>query len=777
MSAPEAARAMTRDVSRGSGARKSENHVTTKTSGRRSPAQPRWIRILIPVILVLVWLGVTAVGGQTFGKVSEVTTNDQTTFLPADAESTRALELSQGFSDDESVPATLIGEPAGGEVDEQALAAVEALVEEINTLPGVDRSLPPQVSEDGEAFQVLVLMEEAAVEDGAVEELRDLVDAELPEAEWRTHVTGPAALSDDFANAFAGIDGLLLLVAVITVFVILVVVYRSVLLPFLVLLSSIAALSSAITVIFQMAKMEWITLNGQAQGILSILVIGAATDYSLLLVARYREELLARENRFEALWEAWRRSTPAILASGGTVAAALLCLLFSDLNSNRALGPVASAGIVFAMLATLTFLPAMLALFGRPVFWPKVPHAPKPAVEEARAANPDLQTRRTRHTSRRRTLWAVVAEKVRARPRLIWLVVTGLLLISSVGVLDLRAEGVPQSEQVLGQTDAKDGQAMLEEHFDAGTGAPANVFVPADELGEALEIVEASDGVGEAYPVAENGAPAQGPADANEVDGYNQLSVTLTDSGDSLEAERTIGELREELNALDGEALVGGTTATQLDTNETAQRDLVTIIPIVLLVILAFLIVLLRSVTAPLILLLTTVLSFTAALGISALVFNYIFGFPGADPTVPLFGFVFLTALGVDYNIFLATRAREETARRGPKEGLLYSLVITGGVITSAGIVLAATFAALGVLPLMFMVQLAFLVALGVLIDTFIVRTLQVPALGVDLGHRFWWPSKIGRDGHGGRDAAAQRVPGESADSAEDSSAPTVLSR
>ncbi|MBO0595340.1 MMPL family transporter [Nesterenkonia sp. E16_7] len=755
--------------------------ATTKSPGRSRP-QPGWIRILIPAILVLVWLGVTAVGGQTFGKVAEVTTNDQTTFLPADAESTRALEVGEGFSDDDSIPATLIGEPASGEVDDQALGELETLVGQINELDGVDRSLPPQISEDGEAFQVLVLMEEAAVEDGAVAELRDLVDAELSAQEWTTHVTGPAALSDDFANAFAGIDGLLLLVAVITVFVILVVVYRSVLLPFLVLLSSIAALSSAITVIFQLAKMEWITLNGQAQGILSILVIGAATDYSLLLVARYREELLARENRFDALWIAWRRSTPAILASGGTVAAALLCLLFSDLNSNRALGPVASTGIVFAMLATLTFLPAMLALFGRPVFWPKVPHAPRPAVEQAQAANPDLQTRRTKHTSRRRTLWAVVAEKVRARPRVIWLVVTGLLLVASVGVLDLKAEGVPQSEQVLGQTDAKDGQAMLQEHFDAGTGAPANVFVPAEELAESLEIVEASDGVGEVYAVAETGAPAQGPQDANEVDGYNQLSVTLTDSGDSLEAERTISELRGELGALEGDALVGGTTATQLDTNETAQRDLITIIPIVLLVILAFLIVLLRSVTAPVILLLTTVLSYTAALGISALVFNYILGFPGADPTVPLFGFVFLTALGVDYNIFLATRAREETVRRGPKEGLLYSLVITGGVITSAGIVLAATFAALGVLPLMFMVQLAFLVALGVLIDTFIVRTLQVPAIGVDLGHRFWWPSKIGRGDHWAKQDATtpgpeDSDPDQSADLSEDSSVPAAQPR
>ena len=705
----------------------------TRAQGRAS----RFFRLLLPALGVLIWLSVTAVGGQTFGQLSEVVSNEQITFLPAEAESTQALELSQQFSDDDAVPATVIAEPATAEIAEEQMAVLEEAVEEFGALDEVVQALPAEASDDGEAAQLLVLLDEAEAEDGAVETLRTAVEEQLPEEEWTAHVTGPAALSEDFAAAFAGIDGLLLVVALVAVFSILVLVYRSVLLPLVVLLSAVGALCASIIVVFHMASNEWIQLNGQAQGILSILVIGAATNYSLLMVARYREELLGEEDRFTALRRAWRRSLPPIVASGGTVAAALLCLLISDLNSNQALGPVAATGIVFAMVTTLTFLPALLALLGRPAFWPKIPRALKLVSEE----QPGRRQRRQgpEHSGH----WTGIAEKVRRRPRRIWLVVTVLLMIGAAGALDLRADGVSQSEQVLGETEVKAGQQMLERHFDAGTGAPADVFVPTDQTEDALEIIEPIDGVSDAFAVTEVGSPAQSPQEAAEAEGYVQLSVTLSDAADSPAAESTVIELREQLDQLDAETLVGGTSATQLDTNQTAQRDLVTIIPLILAVILVFLVVLLRSLTAPLILLVTTVLSYLTALGISALVFNYAFGFPGADPTVPLFGFVFLVALGVDYNIFLTTRAREETRLRGPSEGLLHALVVTGGVITSAGIVLAATFAALAVLPLMFMVQLAFLVAVGVLIDTFVVRTLQVPALGVDVGAGLWWPSSL----------------------------------
>lgn len=698
----------------------------------------RWSRrLLLPVVLVLAWLAWTGAGGPTFGAIAEVTTDDQATFLPADAESTRAGELREQFADSDAVPATVVAEHDGGtsgSLDEAARGDAAELASTLEGLDGVTDVIGPVPAEDSSAVQLIVLLAEDAVDDGAVDALRATVAGELDEAAWSAHVTGPAALSTDLSEAFAGIDGVLLLVAVVAVFLILIVVYRSPFLPLLVLLSSVGALCAAITVVYVMARWEWIQLNGQVQGILSILVIGAATDYSLLLVARYREELLRAADRHAALWTALKRSTPPILASGGTVAVALMCLLFSDLNSNRALGPVAAAGIVFAMLATLTFLPALLALTGRRVFWPRVPHAT------------DSSSRDTTDAAERtpsRGLWARTASWVGAHPRPIWVVVTLVLLVGAAGVTQLRADGIDQSEVVLGETDTKAGQTMLEKHFDAGTGAPTEIFVPTAEADQALELVTGVEGVAEAHLVDADGAPAGDLAQAQQVEGRVEISATLDSAADSSEAESAVVALRDHLDALEGEALVGGTTATQLDTTTTAQRDLMVIIPIVLVAILIILMVLLRSVVAPVILVVATVLSYLTALGVSALVFNHVLGFPGADPTVPLFGFMFLVALGVDYTIFLMTRAREETLRGDPREGLLHALVVTGGVITSAGLVLAATFAALAVLPLMFMVQLAFLVAFGVLIDTFVVRTLLVPALGLELGRRMWWPSRL----------------------------------
>ena len=709
------------------------------------------LRLIIPAVLAVLWLSWTAWGGQVFGVISEVTTNDQATFLPADAESTRALEASEQFTDTASIPATVIAAKDAALTPED-LAEAQEFADGLADIAGVDQVIPPQPSEDQEAVQILVLLAEDATDTGALDDLRSAVSDDFT-GSWTAHVTGPAALTGDLTEAFAGIDGLLLVVALVAVFVILVVVYRSILLPILVLLSSMAALCAAISVIYLMAQADWIQLNGQVQGILSILVIGAATDYSLLLVARYREELLVEPSRFTALWTALRRSTPPVLASGGTVAIALLCLLFSDLNSNRALGPVAAAGIVFSMAATLSFLPALLALMGRWVFWPRIP---RPSGAANTAA---VETAHARHGSRA-GLWGRVARGVEARPRVIWIVVTVLLLAGAVGVTDLKANGIAQSDVVLGETETKAGQELLEQHFDAGTGAPADIYAESDSAEQALDAVESVSGVASAYLLGDSGAPARDADEARVESGRVEISATLGDPGDSLEAEQTIIDLRDALADVDGETLVGGTTATQLDTNETAQRDLRVIIPLVLLVIGVILVVLLRSLVTPLILIATTVLSYLTALGISAWVFNHLFQFPGADPTVPLFGFMFLVALGVDYNIFLMTRAREEAVVHGAAEGLLRSLVVTGGVITSAGIVLAATFSALAVLPLMFMVQLAFLVALGVFIDTFIVRTLQVPALGVDIGRRIWWPSRLGRAPHA-IDARPAREPAD----------------
>lgn len=685
------------------------------------------LRIVISVLVVLGWLAVTGVGGPTFGKLSEVSSNDQATFLPATAESTLAGEWTAKFAESSQIPALIVAdfdEP----FTEQQIGEFAPLAEDLGQVEGVDQVIGPIPSEDLLAVQYVALIDtESAEIPATVDALREAVsDVGGPFADTKLHVTGPAGLTADLASAFEGIDGLLLAVALGVVLVILVVVYRSLLLPLLVMLTSIAALCASILVIYFMADAGWIQLNGQSQGILSILVIGAATDYALLLVARHREELTHTQSVWAAIKTAWKGSFGAITASASTVAIALLCLLVSDLNSNRSLGPIAATGIVFAWIAALTLLPALLYVFGRAAFWPARPKF-DPAAGEAPAKG----------------IWHRIARGVERRPRTVWIVTALLLLLGAAWVPTLKAEGVPQPELILGTSDAKAGQAVLGDHFDAGTGSPTSVIVPESQAEAALEVVTSTDGVGSATLTAASGAPAGIPP-MNEppkvVDGRVYIQATLEDPADSAEAEATVVQLRADLHALDDSILVGGTTATALDTNTTAQRDLTIIIPLVLVVVLLILIVLLRSILLPVILILATVLSFGTAMGTAALVFNHLFKFPGADASVPLYGFVFLVALGIDYTIFLMTRAREETLRIGTRAGVLKSLTVTGGVITSAGIVLAATFAALAVIPLMFMIQLAFIVAFGVLIDTLVVRTLLIPGLVLDIGPKVWWP-------------------------------------
>lgn len=807
---------------------------TAGSSAQPSPGSPHrsssvksvGLRVGVAIVLVLAWLAGTGIGGPTFGKLSEVSSNDQSTFLPASAESTRAGEWVGEFSGTDQIPALIVaGLPDGQAIPEDAqgeLDALAALGEDLRAAEGVDQLVGPNVSEDREAVQYIAIIDTAAAEpDVVVEQLRGLVqdasgelaaagDGNLSGVEL--HVAGPAGLAADLAGAFAGIDGLLLAVALGVVFVILVLVYRSVLLPILVLLNSVAALSVAILAIYWMARADWISLNGQSQGILSILVIGAATDYSLLMVARYREELRQQPQAFAALKAAWKGSFGAITASAATVAIALLCLLVSDLNSNSSLGPIAASGIVLAWAATLTFLPAILYLTGRAAFWPSIPRAGVPLTTRKAFTQPeDASGRPIAGLEENHGVWTRIGALVARKPRAVWMITAAVLAVGAIGATQLQASGVAQTDVILGESDAKAGQVVLEEHFDAGTGSPATVIAPADRADEVLQAVEGTDGVGSAYLTAEGGAPAgtpdpealaelqQQPAAAGrgqdpegaagppagvsggsgdgaaeaagppsgipaevptlqpqEVDGRVYLQATLQDPADSKAAEQTIVELRDSLHAIDSEILVGGTSATALDSNTTAQQDLRTIIPLVLLVVLVILMILLRSVVAPVLLVLATVLSFGTAIGVSALVFNELLGFPGADPSVPLYGFVFLVALGVDYTIFLMTRAREEAVIQGTRPGVLKALTVTGGVITSAGIVLAATFAALVVIPLMFMVQLAFIVAFGVLLDTFLVRSLLVPALTYDIGPKVWWPSRLSRaaNGGGGRHAA-----------------------
>ena len=687
---------------------------------QRSPRPVSRLRWLLPALLVLAWLGLAAVSGPYAGKLSEVAENDSSAFLPSSAESTEVIELQSAFRDTEASPAIVVAERSGGLTGED-FAYLEALAEDLAALPfnaGPPPAPIPSDPEAPEAAQMIVLVDASGDTDAAVEEIRETVENGLPDG-LTVLVTGQAALGADLGEAFGGVDGLLLLVAASVVAVILVLVYRSPLLPLIVLLSGVFALSLASLSVYLLTDAGAIDLNGQSQGILFILVFGAATDYALLLVARYREQLRGEPDRFRAVRAALRGTIEPISASAGTVILGVLCLLFSQLESNRGLGPVAAIGIGASFLASTTFLPAMLALFGRAAFWPKRPAADGKA-----------------HRSK---LWGRVAALVSAKPRLVWLSTAGVLLIAAVFMTQLKADGTSQTEVFLTDVDSVTGQEIAAEHFPGGSGAPAVIIAQADEADAVIKAADV-DGVAEAAVTADqSGEP-------RVVDGLVMIEAVLEGSPDSDAAIDTVERLRESVHAVEGaDAKVGGATAIQLDTLDTAERDEKVIIPIVLLVVLAVLIVLLRSLLAPVLLMATVVLSFGATMGVSALVFNHLFDFPGADPTVVLFGFVFLVALGIDYNIFLMTRVREEARTIGTRAGTLHGLVTTGGVITSAGVVLAATFSALAVLPLLFLAQIAFIVAFGVMLDALIVRSLLVPALTLDIGRHVWWPSRLSR--------------------------------
>lgn len=730
-------------------------------------------RGLVILAVLGAWLAVGAVGGQAQGQLGSVQTNDNAAFLPESAESTQASEEASAFVESDSFPALVAVEAEnGGPLDEAQIGAVQAWTAAIADLPlaGARGDEPATVgdvlttdpvafpSEDGEAMLAVVSIDaavsddsigedETSVTDAVVEALRDS-SAGLADAGLAAWVTGPAGFVADLVTAFGGIDTVLLLVALIAVLVILAVVYRSPILPFMVITTAVLALALAGLIVYHLAANDVLVLNGQSQGILSILVVGAAVDYSLLLVARYREELVHTESTFAALRQALRASIEPIAASAGTVVAGLLCLLLSDLASNRSLGPVAAIGIAAAFVAALTFLPALLVVAGeksRGIFWPSKPVYAGPAEPEA-----DIRGAEDEVSVEGHGVWSRVASFVGRHARPVWITTAAVLVGLSAFIPLLDATGTGDDEVFLTQVDAVDGQDVIDAHFTGVSAQPAVVVAPADDLEAVVEAAESTDGVESATPVTDGeqaapGAPAQG--DVLVVDDQVRVDVTTSASSDSQEAVETVELLRENLHEVSDDVLVGGAAAERLDTQIAGQRDLTVIVPVVLLVVLGILMLLLRSVLAAVLLIAANVLSFGAALGFSAIVFDTVFGFPGADPSVPLFAFCFLVALGVDYSIFLMTRVREESARIGTRAGVLRALAITGSVITSAGVVLAATFAALGVIPLLFLAQLAFIVSFGVLVDTLVVRSLLVPALVHDIGDRTWWPSALARRG------------------------------
>ena len=554
----------------------------------RAVTHSRWLRIGIPALLVLIWLIGGSIGGPYFGKVDEVATNDQSSFLPSSAEATQVQERLADFTGGDTIPAVVVVTGDGALTDTQ-LADIDDLAAAIGDVEGVGDISPALPSEDGEAAQLFVPILTAGDVGETVEAVREAISEELPDGldAW---VTGPAGFTADLVKGFLGIDGLLLAVALGAVFVILVIVYRSPLLPILVLLTSTFALCVALLTVWWLAKAGVFVLNGQVQGILFILVIGAATDYALLYVARFREAVARGEPRWDATVSAWRGAFEPIVASGGTVIAGLLCLLLSDLATNRALGPIASIGIAFAVVSALTFLPALLALVGRAAFWPFIP---KPGT--VRVGGDQIGALATDAAAPVKGFWPRQARLIARHARPVWIVTTVVLLAASAGILQLKADGVPQSDLVLGASEARDGQNVLAEHFAAGSGSPAYVIVPEGEVAASVSVLEASDGIDSVAAVSQDAASGQisvtveggepvysvaGPPGADApaptvVDGDVLLVATLADEADSLAAEQTIRGLRASFTDTLGEgvALVGGPTAIDVDTNDTSIRD------------------------------------------------------------------------------------------------------------------------------------------------------------------------------------------------------------
>jgi RND superfamily putative drug exporter len=698
------------------------------------------------MLVVLFWFLLTGVFGPLFGKLTSVQENNNSSFLPRGAEATQASELIETFSgtDSFSFPALVLFE---GNATPESVAAINSHLAAIGQLsladteakisdflaPGEQITAFP--SEDGKAILANIpldsnsltklLPNEEPVLPAIVEALREDLTPIAEANNLTAYVTGPAGLLGDLFVAFGDIDSRLLLTTLGVVAIILIVVYRSPILWVIPLLSALFALSLAGGIVYLLAKNDIIDVDGQSQGILSVLVIGAATDYALLLIARYREELHLHESRFTAMRVAYKGVWEPILASGATVAIALLALLFSQLTNTAGLGPIGAIGIVCSMFTILTLLPALLLVFGRWIFWPRRP--------EFDGQDQVLSG-----------VWSKVGSSISRKPRRAW-VITGIVLLGfALASPTLKTDGLGTVDTFTTNPESVAGQELLLTHFPGGQGDPTQIVVNADKIEAVTAAVRNAPGVTSVVPLLDGFQIPGGPIpQIKVVNNKAILNVTLDKASDSVEAANDIPEIRRLAHAADTTSLVGGRSAVYFDVRTANDRDNKLIIPIILVVITLILGVLLRSILSAALLLGTVVLSYFATLGVCAIFFNHVFGFAGGDTSFPLFAFIFLVALGIDYNIFLMTRVREESLKIGTREGVIKGLTVTGAVITSAGIVLAATFAVLGLIPLVPLAQLGFAVAFGVLLDTIIVRSILVPAMVHDIGPKIWWPSKL----------------------------------
>ena len=704
----------------------------------------------IAMLVVIAWFIITGVFGPLFGKLTSVQENNNSSFLPKGAEATQASEVIQTFSGKDSFnfPTLILFE---GDVTPKTIAAVNDHIAKVGsiTLDGTSAKISDYLapnqqitvfpSQDGKAILgnipldgnsiAKLLPNDKPVLPAIVEALRADIKP-IAESNGLTHyVTGPGGLLGDLFGAFGTLDSTLLLTTLSVVAIILIIVYRSPILWIIPLLSAMFALSTAGGIVYLLAKNDIIDVDGQSQGILSVLVLGAATDYALLLIARYREELHHHESRFDAMRAAYKGVWEPILASGSTVSISLLILLFSQLTNTASLGPIGAIGIVCSMITILTLLPAFLLLFGRWIFWPRRPEF-------------DGDDHVMSGT------WSKVGKVIDKNPRRSWIIAGIFLLLLASAAPTLKADGIGTVDTFTGNPESVVGQKLLLKHFPGGEGDPTQIVVAADKIEAVSAAVKGAPGVTDVTPLLDGFAvPGQPLPKIKVVNNKAILNVTLDKAPDSVEAGNDIPKIRELSHAADPTSLVGGTSAVYFDVRTANGRDNRTIIPIILFVITLILGLLLRSIFSAVLLLGTVVLSSFATLGVCALVFNHVFGFAGGDNSFPLFAFIFLVALGIDYNIFLMTRVREESQKIGTRAGVIKGLTVTGAVITSAGIVLAATFAVLGLLPLVPLAQIGFAVAFGVLLDTIIVRSILVPALVHEIGPKVWWPSKLQHEG------------------------------
>jgi RND superfamily putative drug exporter len=683
--------------------------------------------------VIIGWIVAAVALGAVGSGLADKAEDDFVSFLPEEAESTAVQELlKERFPGGETSTGLVVYRRDDGRLTAADRGKIAADAEAIaDAIPVTGRPLvpftrtgsPELVSPDGRtAYTVVPIPQDFEETAEWGKDTRAIVERGQP-AGVEAYVTGDLGFFADFEEVFANLDALLLLATVLLVIVLLGAIYRAPLIaitPILVVLFAYAAATGFIYLYAAAGN----SVNTNSTSILVVLMFGVGTDYCLLLVSRYREELHRIEDKNEAMERALLRAGPALLASGGTVISAMLVLLLADAGSTNALGPVSAIGVASVLLAGLTLLPALLTAFGRRGFWPRsgtVAFRP----EEDLSARPGL--------------WRRFGDRVLQRPAAALAATVALFAVFSLGLLAYK-EDYSISSAFKKDVESVTGFDVLSASFPAGTTQPTAVIVrregaaaTAEDVAEVRRRLEGVDGVASVSPRVVRSRDGR----------LARVDMVFRDDPYSDAALARVQTIRESLDGLPGgaEALVGSGSAVQSDFNEASERDMRVIVPVALLVIMIILGILLQAVVAPIVLILSVMISFFGTLGLSIFFFIEVLGDAGVDASLPTFAFIFLVALGVDYTIFLMSRVREEARTHGTREGTLRALSATGPVITSAGVILAGTFSVLMTLPVTFAFNIGFMVAVGILLDTFVVRTVMVPAAVELLGDRVWWPS------------------------------------